>query len=144
MLKRPVRDCITREEPLIGRGAETVRKATAMMAEHACSSILICEGERLQGIFTERDLLVRVVAAGLDPDKTTLAEVMSADPDTIDGNEPVIEAIRRMDEFNFRHLPVMVDGKVAGVVSLRDLPLDDLAQMQPELDQRHAIAERMW
>jgi CBS domain-containing protein len=114
------------------------------MAEHACSSILICEGDKLEGIFTERDLLVRVVAAGLDPDQVKLGQVMTPDPDTIDGKEPVIEAIRRMDEFSYRHLPVVDGGKVLGVVSLRDLSFDDIADAQPELDQRHAIAERMW
>lgn len=144
MPKRPVRDCLSREEPLVGGAGDTVRHATARMAEHACSSILICDGERLRGIFTERDLLVRVVAAGLDPDRTTLGEVMSPDPDTIDAGESVIEAIRRMDEFSYRHLPVVERGKVLGVVAWRDLPFEDRAVMQPELDQRHAIAERMW
>jgi CBS domain-containing protein len=114
------------------------------MAEHCCSSILICEGEHLRGIFTERDLLVRVVAAGLDPYRTKLGEVMTPNPDTIDGGAPVVEAIRRMDECSYRHLPVIENGKILGVVSMRDLPLDDLARMQPELDQRHALAERMW
>lgn len=143
-MKRPVRECIARDEPLIGRKSDTVRDATRQMAEHACSSILVCDGDKLLGIFTERDLLVRVVAAGLDPDKVTLGEVMTADPDTIDGDEPVIEAIRRMDEFNYRHLPVVHGGKVLGVVSLRDVSFEDIAQAQPELDQRHAITERLW
>lgn len=144
MTGRPVRGCIKRERPLIAKAGDSVRSATLLMAEQCCSSILICDGEELRGIFTERDLLVRVVADGLDPDRTTLGEVMSSEPDTIDGGETVIEAIRRMDEFHYRHLPVMEDGKVLGVVSLRDLPLDDLFGMQPELDQRHALAERMW
>ena len=47
---------------------------------------------------------------------------MTRDPDTIDASAPVIEAIRRMDEFNYRHLPVMEDGRVVGVVAWRDLP----------------------
>jgi CBS domain-containing protein len=144
MQKRPVRECIKRDEPLCARAEDTVFDATAQMAEHCCSSILICEGGALRGIFTERDLLVRVVAAGLDPKKTRLGQVMTANPDTIDAAEPVVEAIRRMDEFNYRHLPVMEKGRLLGVVALRDLPLDDLSSMQPELDQRHALAERMW
>lgn len=144
MPNRAVRECIARDEPLTARRADSVRDATVRMAEHACSSILICEGGKLLGIFTERDLLVRVVAAGLDPDRTKLEEVMSADPDTIDGGESVVEAIRRMDEFNYRHLPVMENGKVLGVVSVRDLPFEDLVSMQPELEKRHTLAERMW
>jgi CBS domain-containing protein len=144
MLKRPVHECIKRDEPLCAKADDTVYDAAVRMAEHCCSSILICDGKRLTGIFTERDLLVRVVAAGLDPTRTKLVEVMSHDPDTIDGSEPVVEAIRRMDEFNYRHLPVMEEGRLLGVVALRDLPLEDLSLMQPELDQRHALAERMW
>lgn len=144
MHDRPVRSILKRDEPLRGCAKDTVRAAATVMAEHCCSSILVCDGDALQGIFTERDLLVRVVAAGLDPDRTTLGEVMTHDPDTIDGTAPVIEAIRQMDEFGYRHLPVMESGRVVGVIALRDLPFDDLSRMQPELDQRHALAERIW
>ena len=80
MHHRPVRECIQRGQPLIGSEDDSVRDAVKRMAEHSCSSILICDGETLRGIFTERDLLVRVVAADRDPDKTKLGEVMSADP----------------------------------------------------------------
>ncbi len=124
MSTRPVREIIKRDEPLCATADDTVRTAATRMAEHVCSSILICDGGKLLGIFTERDLLARVVAAGLDPDKTTLAEVMTADPDTIEGSEPAIEAIRRMDEFGYRHLPVMDGDRLLGVISLRDLPFD--------------------
>jgi CBS domain-containing protein len=144
MTQRPVRECIRRAEPLVAAPGDSVRAAVKQMAEHACSSILVCEGGQLLGIFTERDLLVRVVAAGLGPDGTKLEEVMSAGPDTIEAGEPVVEAIRRMDEFNYRHLPVVEGGKILGVVSLRDLPFDDVARMKPELDQRHDLAERIW
>lgn len=144
MPQRPVRDCIRRPEPLVAKPADSVRAAAKEMAEHACSSIIVCERGKLVGIFTERDLLARVVAAGLDPDGTKLEQVMSAGPDTIEAGEPVVEAIRRMDEFNYRHLPVMEGGKVLGVVSLRDLPFEDIAKMKPELDQRHDLAERIW
>jgi CBS domain-containing protein len=139
-----VRDCVRRAEPLAAKPGDTVRAAAKRMAEQACSSILVCEGGRLLGIFTERDLLARVVAESRDPDKTRLEEVMSADLDTIGPDEPVVEAIRRMDEFSYRHLPVVEGGKVLGVVSWRDLPFEDRAQAQPELDQRHDLAERIW
>ncbi len=144
MPNRPVRECIKRDEALVGKLDETVQQAARRMAEACCSSILICEGDRLRGIFSERDLLVRVVAAGLDPHTTPLAQVMTADPDTIDASAPIIEAIRRMDECNYRHMPVLDFGHVVGVVSWRDLPYEERAGMQPELDQRHTLAERMW
>jgi CBS domain-containing protein len=144
MPNRPVCECIRRKEPLVASGGETVRQAAQRMAQACCSSILICDGDRLRGIFTERDLLVRVVAAGRDPAATPLHEVMTADPDTIQATAPVIEAIRRMDEFSYRHMPVLDAGRVVGVISWRDLPFEDRTKLQPELDQRHSLAERMW
>jgi len=114
------------------------------MSAENCGSVLVMDGRRLVGIFTERDLLVRVVAAGLEPTATRIGKVMTLDPDTIDAAAPIIEAIRRMDEFCYRHLPVVERGRVVGIVSWRDLPYEDRAVMQPELDQRHALAERMW
>ena len=144
MHKRAVRECLKRDEPLRGHAGESVYDAAVRMTEACCSSILVCEGERLCGIFTERDLLTRVVAAGLEPTKTPLGDVMTADPDTIEGSALVIEAIRRMDEFCYRHMPVMERGRLVGVISWRDLPYQDRAQVQPELDQRHTLAERMW
>ena len=73
MSSRPIRECIKRDEPLQGHADHTVFDAAVRMAEARCSSILVCDGDRLRGIFTERDLLVRVVAAGLEPAKTQSA-----------------------------------------------------------------------
>ncbi len=144
MAKRRVREILQRDRPLVGRPNDTVRAAAARMAAHRCGSILVCEDEKLRGIFTERDLLARVVAHGRDPATTRLAEVMTPDPDTIGAAEPVAEAVRRMDEGCYRHLPVLEGGRVVGVVSLRDVPLSVLARLEPELEQRHALAERLW
>jgi len=144
MPSRPVSECIRRKEALVGEAGQSVQQAAQRMAQACCSSILICDGERLQGIFTERDLLVRVVAAGLDPGTTTLGQVMTPNPDTIEAAAPVIDAIGRMDEFGYRHMPGLDAGRVLGVVSWRDLPFEDRFKLQPELDQRHTLAERMW
>jgi CBS domain-containing protein len=144
MTTRPVREIITRDRPLVGRAGDTVRTAAKKMAEHDCGSILVCDGEQLRGIFTERDLLVRVVAAGRDAARTKLAEVMTREPDTIEGSEPVIEAVRRMDECCYRHLPVLEGEQILGVITLRDVPLDVMVRLQPELEQRHMLAERLW
>jgi CBS domain-containing protein len=144
MAKRRVREILQRDRPLVGRPDDTVRAAAARMAEHRCGSILVCEDEKLRGIFTERDLLARVVAHGRDPATTRLAEVMTRDPATIEAAKPVAEAVRRMDEGCFRHLPVLEGEHVLGVVSLRDVPLEVMAGLRPELEQRHALAERLW
>ncbi len=144
MVTRPVREIITRDRSLVGRTDDTVQAAAAAMAEHRCGSILVCDGDQLRGIFTERDLLVRVVAAGRDAARTRLVEVMTREPDTIAGSKPVVEAVRRMDEGGYRHLPVVEDDHLVGVIALRDVPLEVMARLAPELEQRHLLAERMW
>src|SRR3546814_11024537 len=91
------------------------------MAERHIGAVLIGEGNRLQGIFTERDLLIRVIARGLDPDATQLKEVMTPDPDTVGPNDWASLALERMRSSGYRHVPVVDDGIVVGIVSLRDL-----------------------
>jgi CBS domain-containing protein len=122
----------------------SVRAACCLMAERQCGSVLVTERGRLLGIFTEGDLIRRVLAPGLDPNLTLLIEVMTTDPDTIRPHEPVAEAIRRMDEFGYRHLPVVHGGQVVGVVALRDCSIEDLAAMHAELETRRVVAERAW
>jgi CBS domain-containing protein len=122
----------------------TVRDASRLMAAHNIGSVLVIDGDRLVGIFTERDALRRVLGRDLDPDQTALADVMTRDPDTIGPDDSVCDAIRRMDEFGYRHLPVVERGRIVGVISTRDCPFDDLAAMADELEDRHAIAERAW
>lgn len=150
MSERPVRTILARPRraraALVTAGpGEAVRVAAQRMAERRCGSVLVMDDDqRLLGIFTERDLLVRVVAAGRDPGGTPLAAVMTREPTTIDIDEPVEDAVRRMDEGAFRHLPVVEGGRVVDVLSLRDVPILDLGRMADELDQRHRLAERIW
>ena len=145
---RPVRAILHRRRSgpdlVSARPDETVRDAACRMAENGCGSILVAEDERLLGIFTERDLLVRVAAAGLDLARTKLRDVMTAEPETIRAEESVAEAVRRMDEGCFRHLPVVDGDRVLGVVSTRDIPALVMGRMAKELDRRHRLAERIW
>ena len=96
-----------RRRPVVAGPEETAQAAAARMTEEACGSVLVCDGDRLRGIFTERDLMTRVVGRGLDPRTTRLEQVMTRDPDRIEGTATAREALRRMDEFGYRHLPVM-------------------------------------
>ena len=122
----------------------SVRAACCLMAEHRCGSVLVVDRDRLVGIFTERDAVERVFAPGLDPDLTFLTEVMTVGPDTIGPNERVEDAIRQMDEFGYRHLPVVDGDRAVGVLSIRDLPIEDLAAMHAELESRRVFAEHAW
>jgi CBS domain-containing protein len=144
MATRPVRELIERDQLVRATPSDSVRTAARRMVEQRCGSILVMEGEQLVGIFTERDLLNRVAAAARDLDQTTLGEVMTRDPDTIAADAPVKEAIRRMDEFSYRYLPVIEAGRVIGVISTRHLPFAEVLGMQWELEERHRLAERMW
>jgi CBS domain-containing protein len=123
---------------------ETVREAAARMAQNCRASILVVEDDRVLGIFTERDVLARVVGAGRDPATTRLREVMTTDLETIGADEPVAEAVRRMDEGSIRHLPVVEGSRVLGVLSSRDIPILALGHMADELHERHRLAERAW
>jgi CBS domain-containing protein len=145
MPTRPIREMLERDRRVVRAAPEdTVHAAAQLMAENGCGSILVMEGERLLGIFTERDLLTRVAAAEKSLERTRLREVMTRNPDTVRADAPVKEAIRKMDEFSYRYLPVLEDGRVIGVISTRHLPFGEVLAMQWELDERHAMAERLW
>lgn len=143
MSNRPVRDFLARDTLLKAEPEETVRDAAIGMAAHHCGSVLVARGDVLVGIFTERDLLARVVAAGRDLD-TPLVEVMTANPDTIAADAPIRDAIRQMNECGYRHLPVIENERVLGILSIRDLPFAEIAIMEKELDERQSLAERIW
>ena len=122
----------------------SVRAACRLMAEHQCGSVLVTERGRLLGIFTSGDLVRRVLAPGRDPNLALLGEVMTKEPDTIRPRDSVDEAIRRMDEYGYRHLPVVEAGALVGMVALRDCSIEDLAAMHAELETRRVVAERAW
>ncbi|MFP5333304.1 MAG: cyclic nucleotide-binding/CBS domain-containing protein [Acidimicrobiia bacterium] len=90
------------------------------MAERGHGSVAIIDGRRLAGILTERDL-VRAVAEGVDLASTPVRDRMAADPDTFEPDTDVFEAAMFLLESGYRHLPVVEDGNLLGVVSLRDL-----------------------
>jgi CBS domain-containing protein len=140
--EHPVRAVMRRRCAVVAQPDETVQAAVARMTEHACGSVLVCNGDRLCGLFTKRDLMTRVVGKGLDPRRTRLAEVMTRDPDRIESTATAREALRRMDGL-IHPLPVVEDGRALGVLAPHDLPLETWAGMLPELEQRRALAERM-
>lgn len=143
MSERKVRDLV-RNSPLVQAAPdEVIRSAAKRMSAERCGSILVLDDGKLVGIFTERDLLIRVIGAGRNPDATRLGDVMTPDPDTIGADDSPKDAVRRMDQFSYRYLPVVDQGRIIGVLSTRHLPFADVIGMQWELGERHALAERM-
>jgi len=103
----------------------TVQEAAVMMAAHRVGAIPVIEDSgRLVGLFTERDLLNRVVAKGLLPGDLRLTEVMTADPITVSAEASLVTSLRLMFDHRFRHLPVLEGERVIGVLSCRDIPAD--------------------
>jgi CBS domain-containing protein len=103
----------------LGPGA-TLANAASLMQAGEFGSVAIYEGDRLAGILTETDI-VRAVAEHRDPDTTTLSEYMSLDPVTADPDEDSMDVALRMVQRGFRHLPVVEEGRLIGMVSARDL-----------------------
>ncbi|CAN0443147.1 unnamed protein product, partial [Laminaria digitata] len=126
--RRLVPDVVSEQTLVALTGADHVRDAARLMKHRRVGSVLVMNGDTLEGIFTERDMVYRVVADGLDPDMTPLSQVMTADPDTIDASATALDALRTMNERGYRHLPVMDDGRVVGVVSTRDFYGEEKAE----------------
>ncbi|HXN90205.1 MAG TPA: CBS domain-containing protein [Candidatus Sulfotelmatobacter sp.] len=99
---------------------ETVGEAVAVMAQHRIGSVLVMEGERLVGIFTERDT-VRALSQAHDAARHEITSWMTPEPKTIGPDVDTDDALHTMLDNGFRHLPVVEGGKVVGVVSMRDL-----------------------
>ncbi len=142
-MTRTVGQMIGRDRALRTGPKTPVGEVARLMAEGRCGSILVMEGEELLGIFTERDALRRVLAEGR-PVETAVEQVMTRQPDTIEAGASAADAIRKMDEFYYWHLPVVESGKVVGVVSIRDLPFGAAGGIEDEIEQRHALTERLW
>jgi len=105
--------------PLQISPAQTVAEAVSVMRQERVGCILVCEGEQIVGILTERDLLRRVMAPG-KPLTLTVAECMTRNPVVVHRKEPIGAAVRRMEEGGYRHLPVIDEvGRPVGVLSVK-------------------------
>lgn len=100
--------------------ADTVGEAVAVMAQNRVGSVLVMEGEELLGIFTERDT-VRALSLSHDAARHEMVSWMTRNPTTVTPDVDTEDALRTMLDNGFRHLPVVEDGKVVGMVSMRDL-----------------------
>ncbi len=127
MTNRTIRDVIEQQTPVTAPTDMTVRAAATIMKERRVGAMMVVDGGRLVGVFTERDALCRVVAEGRDATTTTLAEVMTSNLRTVGPDAAFMSALELMHEGRFRHVPVVEDGRPIGMVSVRDA-------MGPELE----------
>jgi CBS domain-containing protein len=126
-------DLIKSQETYQAELGQTVLETVRLMVERNIGAVPVMHHGRLVGIFSERDLMKRVVAEARDPRSTCLAEVMTDDPLTINMNESLDNCMALMRRHGFRHLPVCYDGQLVGMVSLRDILLHDLDEKDDEV-----------
>lgn len=133
---RSIRSIVAGQTPITAPRTATVAEAAATMKRHRVGALLVVDGTRLIGIFTERDALFRVLAEGRDARTTPLADVMTPQPQTVQPDEPFLKALRIMHLGRFRHLPVVEFERPLGMVSARDALDDDLEALRVALEQQ--------
>jgi CBS domain-containing protein len=138
-MNREMAEIIRNQEPLTLPPTATVQEACTHMHSRKVGAVLVTEGNgRLVGIFTGRDA-VRVLAEGQHPAATPLRHVMTANPDCLPPRHTAIHALRLMRDGGFRHVPVVEDGALVGIVSRGDFR----GLEQDRLDEETGIWERM-
>jgi len=122
MASTTIADIIDHQDIAHLPGNCSIRDAGRYMVEHGVGSVLVIDDNKLRGIFTERDALRIFVATRRNADHTNVEDVMTENPVTLTPDSTRDDALKAMDDGNFRHLPVIDDkGNVLGVVSQRDL-----------------------
>ena len=130
---RKMSDFVRNQNPVTLQPSATVREACKLMRDCRVGAVLVTEGDRdLVGIFTGRDAVHRVLAEGKNAAHTTLGEVMTRQPDALPSSKIAIEALRLMEDGRYRHLPIVDDGRVVGIVSRFDFSGSELDRLDEE------------
>lgn len=136
MARHIVPDVVSKQDLSSLSPKETVLTAAKLMTSRKIGALLILDGEKLVGILSERDIAGRLVAEEKSPGGTLIEAIMTPKPETIGPKASVMDALQRMQEGGFRHLPVEEDGKIIGMVSIRDI----YAAVREDLEE--AVLER--
>jgi CBS domain-containing protein len=132
-MAQQIEDIMTKEVERVHEDA-TVADVARLMRERDIGDVLVIDDDdELCGIVTDRDIVLRVVSAGHDPDETSVGDICSGDPTVLSPKSTIEEAVKLMRERAIRRVPVCADGKVVGIVTI-----GDLAQHQ---DPRSALAD---
>ncbi len=108
--------------PLIrAESSQRVRDVARMMSKANVGAVAVLDSGRLVGVFSERDIMSRVVAEGLDPEKTAVDKVMTKNIVVADPRDSIDSALAKMHKIGCRHLPIVKDGNLVGMLSIRDL-----------------------
>jgi CBS domain-containing protein len=140
-MERTIRDIIKNQQPITAPATMSVRQAASVMKQRRIGAMMVVESGRLVGIFTERDALNGVVAEGLDPQTTTLAEVMTHNPQTVRPDATFNAALELMHDGRFRHVPVVDNGVPVGMISVRDAMGAELEMFVYEMLRQEQVSQ---
>jgi CBS domain-containing protein len=118
-----IRDVMT-PDPVVLSSSTTLHEAARAMKEHHIGDVLVRDDDRVCGIVTDRDIVVRAIAEGREPDRTTLEEVCTHELVTLSPDDAVADAVRTLREHAVRRLPVLDGDRPVGMVSLGDLAIE--------------------
>src|SRR5574343_1222380 len=141
MPNRTLKSVVSHRPLVIATPQMPVLDAARAMKAKGVGSVLIEQGGALVGIFTERDLMYRVVAEGSDPSSTLLESVMTGEVIGLEADKPLSHALHLMHQHGFRHVPVLEHGRPVGIVSARDALGIEWQQFERELKLADDIAE---
>lgn len=134
-----VKDFAISQQLLAVKPQDTAMDAARLMTRQRVGAVLVLEDEKLLGLFSERDLMARVISAGLAPESTRIEQVMTTNPVVVDSETTAEQCLRLMNQIRCRHLPVMAEGKPVGMVSIRDLMLHRLREKDAEIQMMRAF-----
>jgi CBS domain-containing protein len=122
-MARSVGDIMTRDPRTVEAG-DSVAEAARQMRDGDFGSVLVLDNGRVDGIVTDRDIAVRAVAEGRDPESTQVSEIYSTGVATVEPSQSIEDAVQTMREHDIRRLPVVENGRPVGILSLGDLAVE--------------------
>jgi CBS domain-containing protein len=118
-----LRDIMT-QKPLTLQTSDTITAAARTMRDGNIGDVVVLEGGQIRGILTDRDIVIRALAEGMDPSGTTVGQVCSRELTTLSPDDSIAQAVSIMRDKAIRRLPVVEDGRPVGIVSLGDLAVE--------------------
>lgn len=128
-----IRDLVKERETYSVQTTQTVLEVARFMVERNIGAVPVLQDGKLAGIFSERDIMKRVLVEGLDPKKTKVADVMTRNPVVVSPDEAVEKCMLMMKQHGFRHLPICDGDKLLGLLSLRDVLLHEVDEKDGEV-----------
>jgi len=130
----PIRELVSNRPVYTVEQSASVQSAVEYLARHNIGAVSVMAGGRLVGIFSERDVINRVIARGLDPRGTSVASVMTSQIVVGRAEDGYDDCLRKMKQANCRHLPIVEGDRLIGVISLRDLLMVDISEKDDKIE----------